>query len=251
MNQSNALSPRAERHTGPHLLVLIIFYVALLLAGGSKLSAAFNIPHDSAKKAVAFVAKYGWSIQLGSFFELLSAIPLGLFIATTISRLRFLGVNAAGESIAFLGGIGATVLLMLSALANWSLTRPGIAESTGAVQALRSISFASAGPAFVILLGFFVAGVSLTAGQRRLIPRSVMWLGIAVAVACELATLTVLNFTAGYLIPVGRFISIIWMIGIALKLPLSIPVAASENGANPAKEDIWADSPNHPKQDYS
>jgi hypothetical protein len=228
MNRPDALSTRTERHTGPHLLVLTILYVVLLLAGGSRLSAAFNIPHDSAEKAVAFVAEHGWSIQLGSFFELLSAIPLGLFIATTVNRLRFLGVNAVGESIAFLGGIGATVLLMLSALANWCLTRPGVAESTGAVQALRSISFASAGPAFVILLGFFVAGVSLAAGQRRLIPRWVMGLGIAVAIACELATLTVLNFTAGYLIPVGRFISIIWMIGIALKLPVGIPGAGPE-----------------------
>lgn len=228
MKRSDALSTPAERHAGPPLLLLTLIYVALLLAGGSRLSAAFNIPHDSAEKAVAFVAKYGWSIQLGSFFELLSAIPLGLFIATTISRLRFLGLNAAGESIAFLGGIGATVLLMLSALANWGLTRPGIAESSGAVQALRSISFASAGPAFVILLGFFIAGVSFTAGQRKFIPRWLMWLGIAVTIACELATLTVLNFTAGYFIPVGRFISIIWMIGVALTLPTNLTNWTSE-----------------------
>ena len=131
-----------QRHAGPNLLLLTIIYAGLMLAGGSRLSAAFAIPHDSTERAVAYVAQHGWSIQLGSFFELLSAIPLGLFFATTISRLRFLGVSAAGESIAFLGGIGATLMLVLSALANWSLTRPGIAEAAGAVQALRSISFA-------------------------------------------------------------------------------------------------------------
>lgn len=211
-----------QRHAGPNLLLLTIVYAGLLLAGGSRLTAAFAMPHDSAENAVAYIAKYGWTIQLGSFFELLSAIPLGLFIATTVSRLRFLGVNAAGESIAFLGGIGATAMLILSALANWSLTRPGIAEASGAAQALRSISFASAGPAFVILLGFFLAGVSLTAGCYKLMPRWLMWLGIAVAVACELATLTVLNFKAGYFIPVGRFISIVWMLGVSLKLPSGI-----------------------------
>lgn len=46
-----------------------------------------------------------------------------------------------------------------------------------------------------------------------------MWLGIAVALASELASLTLLNFTAGYLIPVGRFLSIVWMIGVSVKLP--------------------------------
>lgn len=234
MKLTSAFSTAVQRHTGPNLLVLTILYVGLMIAGGSRLNAAFAIPHDSAAKAVAYVAKYGWSIQLGSFFELLSAIPLGLFIATTISRLRFLGVQAAGESIAFLGGIGATVMLILSALANWSLTRPGIAEATGAAQALRSISFACAGPAFVVLLGFFLVGVSLTAGLHKFMPSWLMWLGIVVAIACELATLTVLNFTAGYFIPVGRFISILWMIGVSLTLPASIPRAIGEVESNSA-----------------
>lgn len=217
----DATSISGQRHAGPNLLVLTIVYAGLLIAGGSRLSAAFAIPHNSAENAVAYIAKYGWTIQLGSFFELLSAIPLGLFVATVVSRLRFLGVSAAGESIAFLGGVGATVMLILSALANWSLARPGVAEASGAVQALRSISFASAGPAFVILLGFFVAGVSLTCGCYKLMPRWLMWLGIVIAIACELATVTVLNFKAGYFIPGGRFISILWMIGVSLKLPVS------------------------------
>jgi hypothetical protein len=177
------------------------------------------IPHDSAEKAIAYLAKYGWRIQLGSFFELLSAIPLGIFIATTIGRLRLLGVRNAGEPIAFLGGIGATTMRVLSALANWSLTRPGIPEALGAAVALRAISFAAAGPAFAVLLGFFVAGVSLAAGRHKSLPRWLVWLGIAVGMACELAAFTVLNFKAGYFIPAGRFGSIVWMIGVSLALP--------------------------------
>lgn len=217
----------SRRHAGPHLLLLTIIYLALLIAGGARLTAAFHIPHDSAEKVAAYMAKNGWSIQLGSFFELASAIPLGIFVATTVSRLRFLGITAAGESIAFFGGIGASILLVLSSLASWSITRPGVATADGAVQALLSISFAGAGPGFAVLLGLFVAGVSIPAGLYRLIPRWLMGLGIAVAIACELASFTVLNFTAGYFIPVGRFLSILWMIGIALTLPSRIPSAIS------------------------
>jgi hypothetical protein len=228
--RTDSPSTLANRHAGPPLLLLTLIYIGLLLAGGSRLSAAFSIPRDSPEKALAYVTKYGWSIQLGSFFELGSAIPLGIFIATTISRLRFLGVRAAGESIAFLGGVGATMMLILSALASWSLTRPGIAETTGAVAALRAISFAGGGPGFVVPLGLFIAGVSVTAGLHKLMPRWLMWLGIAVAIACELASLTLLNFTAGYFIPAGRFISIIWMIGVSLTLPASITEARHDVG---------------------
>jgi hypothetical protein len=203
----------------------------LLIAGGSRLSAAFHMPHDSVQKTVAYMTTYGWTIQLGSFFELVSAIPLGIFIAATISRLRFLGIRSAGEPIAFLGGIGAITMLVLSALTNWSLTRPGIPEAEGASAALRAISFAAAGPGFAVLLGFFVAGVSLAAGLHKSLPRWLMWFGIVIATACELAAFTVLNFKAGYFIPVGRFVSILWMIGISLTLPVSM--ADSTGGPEP------------------
>lgn len=220
-----------DRQAGLNLLLLTIIYLGCLVAGGSRLKAGFAIPHDSAEKAVAYMAIHGWSIQLGSFFELASALPLGIFVATTISRLRFPGVRTAGESIAFLGGVGATIMLVLAALTNWSLTRPGIAEAIGAAAALRAISFAAAGPGFVVLLGFFVAGVSLADGIHKYLPRWLTWLGIVVALACELAALTVLNFKAGYFIPVGRFVSIVWMIGVSLKLPRSI---TAELGAEEA-----------------
>jgi hypothetical protein len=220
------------RHPGPNLLFLTLVYTGFMLAGGAKLAAAFHFPHDSAEKAVAYLAQNGWSIQWGSFCELASAIPLGIFAVTTVSRLRFLGVRAAGESIAFLGGIGLTVMLILSALASWSLTRPGVAETTGAVPALQAISFAGGGPGFAVLLGLFLAGVSIPAGLYKLIPRWLMGLGIVVAIACELASLTLLNFKAGYFIPVGRFVSIVWMIGLSLTLPSSVTTPVTEREVN-------------------
>ena len=230
----SSVYPTSIQHAGPPLLMLTLIYVGFMVAGGSRLSAAFAIPHDSPEKAVAYLAQHGWSIQLGSFFELASAIPLGIFMATTISRLRFLGVRAAGESIAFFGGISAAMMLMLSSLASWSLTRPNIAEANGAVSALQAITFAGGGPGFVVPFGLFIAGVSISAGLHRLMPRWLMWLGIVVAVACELASFTLLNFKAGYFIPVGRFIGIVWMIGVSLTLRKNIADATGEVSANQA-----------------
>jgi hypothetical protein len=232
LNQSSA--PSEKRHLGPPLLLLVLVYLALMVAGASRITAAFDIPQGSANQAAAYIAKNGWSIQWGSFFELGSAIPLAVFIATAISRLRFLGVRAAGELIGLSGGMIAVVMLFLSALASWSLTRPGVAEATGAVRALQALSFAGGGPGFVVPFGLFVAGVSVTAGLHKLMPRWLMWLGIFIAVACELATLTLLDFRAGYFIPVGRFLSIVWMIAVAITLPTRRPNDPREqNSLNP------------------
>jgi hypothetical protein len=59
-------------------------------------------------------------------------------------------------------------------------------------------------------------------------PRWLMGLGIVVAVACELASLSLLNFKAAYFIPVCRFVSIVWMFGVSLKLPATITSSVAE-----------------------
>jgi hypothetical protein len=62
----------------------------------------------------------------------------------------------------------------------------------------------------------------------KLMPRWLMGLGIVVAVACELASLSLLNFKAAYFIPVCRFVSIVWMFGVSLKLPATITSSVAE-----------------------
>ncbi len=208
-------------------MFVALSYTFLVLAGiiaGVLLSprAAFPMPYQPVEKAIAYVAAFPTGIRVGSFFQLASAMPLGVFVATVISRLRFLRVRAAGELIALCGGVAAMVMLIVSALADWSLSTPGIAESAGAVRALQLLGFTAGGPGFVAPLGLFFAGVSLTAGLNRLIPRWLMWLGMAIALSGELSTFMLLSWTASLFIPIARFIGIVWMIGIAATLPQSL-----------------------------
>jgi hypothetical protein len=212
-----------QRHAGRFLLALTVAYAALMFAAGSRVVIAFHVPHDSAI-AAPFVAQHSLSIRWGSFLEFVSAIPLGIFMAVSISRLQFPGIRNVGEQIAALGGIATPIMLIGSALATWSLTRPGVAAAPGAVVALQSLGFDGGGPGFAIFLGLFVAGVSVSAGMHKLLPRWLIWLGIVVAAAGGLSSLTLLDFTAGYFIPVARMLSIVWMFGLAWKLPEAIPL---------------------------
>ncbi|MGH9682617.1 MAG: hypothetical protein ACRD4S_03255 [Candidatus Acidiferrales bacterium] len=204
-------------------MMLAFIYAALVVAGAVSMHAAFAMPQEYAAPDIAHFARYRTSLQWGSFLELASAMPFGIFVAAVVSRLRFLGVRAAGELIALCGGIVAMVMLIVSALAVWGLSSPSVTGAAGAVSVFQLLSFGAGGPGFVATLGLFVAGVSVAAGLHRFIPRWLMWLGIFVAVASELSTLMLLVWNAAYFIPVGRFISIIWMIGVAATLPISIP----------------------------
>lgn len=182
---------------------------------------AFHVPHDSAT-ATAFVVQHSWAIRWGSFLELFSAIPLGLFMAIAISRLRNSDVRIAGTQIAALGAVATPMMIAGSAMATWSLTRPGVAALPGAVAALQALGFDGGGPGFAVFFGLFIAGLSVEAAIRKLIPRWLLWFGVVIAAAGELSSLTLVNFTAGYFIPVVRFLSIFWMLAFALNMPIAI-----------------------------
>jgi len=213
--------PRVH-HSGPPLLLPAISYTVLVVAGAVTLGSTMAVPHDAAHQAAAYVARIARASTWGSFFEFGSAVPLLIFVATTVSRLRFLRVRAAGELIALCGGIATVAMLMVSALSIWSLTRPGVADTDSAVRLLQALSFAGGGPGFAVTFGLFIAGVSVTAGLYRLIPRWIMVLGLVVAVAGELASFTLVYWNAAFCIPVARFLGILWMLAVAITLPRSI-----------------------------
>jgi len=218
------LSPSAPKHQGPPLLLTAGIYTALALCGvlSGKLLAPnvpFAMPYDSVAKAVAHAQASAYASRWGSFFQLASAMPLLVFVATATNRLRFLGVRAAGETIALCGGIVATAMLAFSALAEWALSTPEMASLPGGVRVLQLLGFMGGGPGFVVPLGLFYLGVSITAGLYRFIPKWLMWAGIVLGVCSEIASLTLITWKAAAFIPVGRYLGILWMIAIALSLP--------------------------------
>src|SRR5580704_9016120 len=106
--------PRVH-HSGPPLLLPALSYTILVIAGAVTLGSTMASPHDAAHQGAAYVAGIARATIWGSFFEFGSAVPLMIFVATIVSRLRFLRVRAAGEVIALAGGLGAVAMLMFSA----------------------------------------------------------------------------------------------------------------------------------------
>lgn len=222
---TNLTSPSSTpRHLGPSLLLLAAIYTLLVLCGifcGKLLSPGvpFVMPYDSVARKMATVAASADSARWGAFFQLASAMPLLVYVATAASRLRFLGVQAAGQSIALCGGIAGSIMLGFSALADWAIGTPEMATLAGAVRALQLLGFMCGGPGFVVFLGLFYLGASITAGLYRFIPKWLMYAGILLGLCSELASLTLVTWNAALFLPIGRYLGILWMIAIALTLP--------------------------------
>jgi len=220
------LSPLAVVYTG--LFVASIVCAALLRHG-----APFVTPFGDAEAARALFAANPFAVKVSAFFFFGSAVPLAIYTATVVSRLRYLGVRAAGTNIALFGGFAASGTIAISALCTWVLSVPEVSASLVATRVLYFISFLFGGAGFAVAFGLLAAGVSVTSHFARLLPRWLTVLGMIVAVAGELSYLSLIVYPANLAIPVTRFVGFAWLILVGGRLPETLrrTEAASGEGA--------------------
>src|SRR5262245_36078335 len=114
----------AGTHKGPPLALVAIVFMVLFCTGLYFVCAIPPKPHfpgpwESAEVISTYFREHPFDVLMCAMFQFGAAVPLCIFTATVASRLRFLGVRAAGVDIAFIGGILTTVNLMVSALVIW------------------------------------------------------------------------------------------------------------------------------------
>ena len=225
---------------GPSLLLLAAVHILIFVAG---LVASVSLPHGGAsfvapfaasEQVRLFFAQGPMAARVGSFFLFGSAVPFGIYAVTVVSRLRFLGVRAAGTNIALLGGLTATIALVLSGMAGWILSVPDVSVSAPLVKALYYFSFLCGGVLYAVGFGLLVAGVSVTSYFMRLLPRWLTVLGILLAITGELSWFSLIAFPANFFIPITRYAGFIWMLLAAVALMKDQGVAHAESAAAPS-----------------
>jgi len=81
------------------------------------------------------------------------------------------------------------------------------------------LSFLAGGVAFAVGFGLLAAGVSVTSLLARLLPRWLVGLGLLIAVAGELSSISLVAYPMAFALPVTRFGGFVWLIAIGLFLP--------------------------------
>lgn len=217
------MAEHRPRFRGPSLILLatvhILLFVAGLVAGAAlRHGAPYVTPFAPAEAVRSFFAQSPMAARVSNFFLFASAVPLGIFVVTAVSRLRFMGVRAAGTNIALLGGLTATIALFLSGMASWLLSLPDVVASAQLVKAIFFSSFLAGGAFFAVGFGLLAAGVSVTSYFMRLLPRWLVALGMLVALTGELSSLSLIAYPANFFIPITRYVGFIWMISAAVAL---------------------------------
>ncbi len=211
------------RFRGPSIVLLasvhiLLFAAGLVAAGVLRHGASYVTPFAPADQVRLFFAQSPLADRVSSFFLFGSAVPFGIFAVTTVSRLRFMGVRAAGTNITLLGGIAATIALFLSGMAGWILSVPEVVTSAPLVKAIDFLNFLCGGVFYAVGFGLMAAGVSVTCYFMRLIPRWMTILGVILAITGELSWFSLIAYPANFFIPITRFVGFIWMLMAAVAL---------------------------------
>jgi len=228
-------------HAGPNPGIVAIIYTLLFNAGlhfvisfrapehlaasATAVRAYFPGPWESAQTIATYFQGHPSAVLMCAFLQFGAAIPLGLFTATMVSRLQFLGVRAAGAHIALFGGMMAAFNIAISALVLWVMAYPGIAQEMGVLRALYYVVFSIGGVGFSVPMGLFIAGLSVPSMIMKLMPKWLTVSGLALGIIGELSALSLVIPSLLFLIPLTRFPSFIWLILAGFRLPKSIATA--------------------------
>jgi hypothetical protein len=232
-----------EPHRGPSPGVVAIVFTVLFLASLVPVTLIvsrthFPSPFQSPGEMVDYFRAEADKVRVCAFLQFGSSVPLGIFAATMVSRLRFHRAEAAGVTIALFGGLAASTFVAISALAQWTLAQPGIADNAGLTRALYFLTFATGGPGYSVPLGLLMAGIGVTAGMRRLLPGWLAVSGVALGVIGELSSLSLVIPGALFLIPLTRFPGFAWLIAAGFRLPSVRPVGSWSPGERTRRPEV-------------
>jgi hypothetical protein len=226
-----------ERHRagsgGPHPGVLATVSLAIFLA--SLITSAvltggqtFVSPFTPADQVAAFFRQNIAAARLGGMLQFGSAVPLGIYAATVYARQLRLGVRVPGPAIGFFGGISAAIFLMFSGSVTWLLSRPEITTDATLTHALSFLAFITGGVGFVVGLGLLVAGIAVPSLILRFMPRWLAWTGLVIAALSELSFLSMAVEPLQFLLPIGRFGGLLWLVAAGFLLPRNRAAANEE-----------------------
>jgi hypothetical protein len=215
---------QTPRFAGPHLGLLAILYTVLFNAGLYPVTAMASKPYwpgpwEPASVIALYFQTHATPVLTCLFLQFGATICLGLFCTVVVSQLLFLRVRSAGPWIALFGGFLTVFNGVAAGFIVWTLIHPAVAQNAPVLVGLYYLSYAFGGPGFSIPMGLLMAGVSVPAAFMRLLPKWIIVLGLALAVAGELSWFHLISPAMLFLVPLVRFPGFIWLVAVGFSLP--------------------------------
>ncbi|SHM74616.1 hypothetical protein [Mucilaginibacter sp. OK098] len=217
-----------KKPLGPHLGILALLFTVFFNTGLSFVvsmsgkQAHFPGPWEPAQTITTYFQIHPHDVLMCSFFQFIAAVPLALFAVTVMNRLWVLGNKSVGPYIALMGGLITAINVALSASILWVMAYPGIAQDASVIRTLYYMAFAVGGVGYSVPLGLLIAGISVSVGLMKLLPRWLVIIGLVIAFIGEASCLSLVVPNLLALIPLTRFPGFIWLVCVGFMLPKTV-----------------------------
>lgn len=202
-------------------VLFVALFVWGLILGGVLSSAPFPMLGASPVEVARYYDENRTSVLAAGSLQILSSLALLVFVAPVVALVH----ETAGKSgplpaLTSVGGRSAAGFLLASALLGLVLALTAGGLGLDLVGALRQMNFFTGGTLHVASLGLFVGTASIASREAKALPRWTSQLGILAAALAMLSLASLIWFPATYLIPLGRLLSFVWCVAVALVLAL-------------------------------
>jgi hypothetical protein len=212
-----------DRTNGPSLVLVASICIVLLVGGvavGIGLGGVMPLPYGPVAAVQQYVRTQPLAVHVMAVAIFLSSVPLAIYAATASARLRQLGAAAPAATLALTGGTLAAGASGLAGLIGWTLSRSEISGDTALVRALYLLVFLAGGVGHMVAMGLLIAGLAVPGLMLGLLPRPLVWAGVATAWLCELTALVLIWPLLGPILPVARVLALAWLVLFGARLPL-------------------------------
>lgn len=210
MNSPGPTRPRTAPGIGTGVVAPIGFlaaYLAVSPVSGAFADRPLPLPGSPPAEVAAYFAANPLAVASTAVLQVISVACFAVFVGGLARSLR-----AAGAAwLPPVGYLSAAAMVVSSALSG---ILAAVASSAGdtTIEVLRQASFYAGGVANVATLGLFVFGSALVLGREVPFGKPTRWFGFVAGGIAMLSVLSLVIYYANAALPVGRVLSMVWVI---------------------------------------
>lgn len=200
----------------------VLFFIASLVLPnilGQNRGTSLVTPYSTDAEVARYLASAPHEVvPVAAFCQAMSALALLIFVGYASDYVRRLIPRSAHAALAHTAGTVASTFLLLSASLQWILSRPTIGNNLPAYRTVMDLAFITGAAAQIATTGILVGAIAAAARTARSLPNWLNWLGLTVAALSALSMLSLLFKAASPFLPLGRYVGMVWFLGLAATL---------------------------------
>lgn len=212
--EQTQLSGRTPQSLWLGAATFLVAFLAVSPVSGALSDRSEPLPNDSTREIADYLIANPAAAIAVAVLQVLSVLGFALFVLKLTPHLRASGEGSVNR-LPQIGLLSVAAMLMSSAIGViGALVAPSVSAET--VATLRQANFIAGGVVNVVTLGLFVFGASRVLRGAGRIGGVSAGLGYVAGGLGLLSILSLVFFYANALLPLGRILSMVWALSVAI-----------------------------------